>query len=108
MTQHDNPPFIPCDNEEEWAERMHNAVSFIEIPDEQLSGNVWTRRAIKLALEIRALSGYDCYAYSPAHQPEWVIWDRQEDPAIEARFSPRQWAINHGYAVDAPTAGGAA
>ena len=90
----DNPPYIPCDTYDDWAGRIHNAASFVDVPRSQLPWEV-----VRIALKIRALSGYDCYAYRPTHSEHWVIWDRQDDPAAEARFTPREWAILHGYAV---------
>lgn len=85
---------------DEQYERMHNAASFVDIPMEQIPGDKMMRHAIKLALKLRALAGHDCYAYRPAHQTEFVIWDRQPDPATESRFTPREWAIRNGFAVD--------
>jgi hypothetical protein len=76
-------------------ERMHNAASFTDIPRAQCP---WEN--VRLALELRALSGHDCYAYRPTHQPDYVIWDRQPDPATEARFSPADWAIRNGFEID--------
>lgn len=85
---------------DEQYERMHNAASFVDIPMEQIPGDKMMRHAIKLALKLRALSGHDCYAYRPANQQDYVIWDRQPDPATESRFSPREWARRNGFAVD--------
>lgn len=90
---------------------MHNAASFVDIPDEQIPGGKITRLQIKLALKLRALSGHDCYAYQSASltalvldeqpQRQWVIWDRIEnDPGADARFTPSEWAIRNGFAVD--------
>lgn len=90
MPPADNPPFIPCTDPTDQAQRLHNAASFVEIPYDQLP---W--RDVKFALEIRALSGYDCYAY--AHGQRWVIWDRQPEAWQESRFTPCEWAIKHGY-----------
>ena len=58
----------------------------------------------------RALDGQDIYAYRPAFRAEYVIWDRQRDPATEARFSPQAWAAFHELALrdTLPTDGGAA
>ena len=84
-------------------EREANARSIWQIPAHQLP---WP--AVRAALVERALAGYDCYAYRPAHQQQWVIWDRQPDPATEARFSPRRWAIAHGYLPEDPEGGDAA
>ena len=82
-------------SDDEQYERMHNAASFADVPRAQMP---W--EAVRLALKLRALAGHDCYAYRPAFQAEYVIWDRQPDPATEARFSPREWAIRNGYDVD--------
>lgn len=82
---------------DEQSERMHNATSFTEIPDEQMPWDKWIVRRVLLALELRALSGHDCYAYRPANQRDYVIWDRQPDPATESRFSPHAWAIKEGF-----------
>ncbi len=57
--------------------------------------------AVRLALLRIAIEGAELYAYT--HGPygdgtvEWVIWHRQARPDVEARFSPRQWAIKYGY-----------
>lgn len=75
-------------------EAQANARSITEIPSAQCP---WP--AVRAALTYRALAGHDCYAYRPAFQPDYVIWDRQPDPATEARFSPRDWAIHNGYDV---------
>ena len=87
-------------SDDEQYERMHNAASFVDIPDAQIPGDTMTRTAIKLALKLRALSGHDCYAYRPANQPNYVIWDRQPESWEDARFTPREWAIRNGFAVD--------
>jgi len=87
-------------SDDEQYERMHNAASFVDIPMEQIPGDKMMRHAIKLALKLRALSGHDCYAYRPAHQREFVIWDRQPESWEDARFTPREWAIRNGFAVD--------
>ena len=78
-------------------ERRSNAISFEEIPEDQLP---WLD--VRETLIARALAGYDCYAYS--HGPfyeggpvEYVIWDRQPNPSQESRFTPREWAIQHGF-----------
>lgn len=73
-------------------ERRSNAISFEEIPEDQLP---WLD--VRETLIARALAGHDCYAYRPAHQREYVIWDRQPDPAQESRFTPREWALQHGF-----------
>jgi hypothetical protein len=78
--------------DDEQAERMHNAATFAEIPRTQCP---WEN--VRLALKVRALAGHDCYAYRPAHQEEYVIWDRQPDPATESRFSPGEWGVRMGY-----------
>lgn len=73
--------------------------SLLRIPWEQCP---WPEvRTEMLAL---ALAGADIYAYRPAHQREYVIWHRQSDPAVDARFTPRDWAITHGYDVSGPIA----
>ncbi len=77
---------------DEQYERMHNAASFTDIPREQCP---WEN--VRLALKLRALSGHDCYAYRSANQSDYVIWDRQPDPATEARFTPGQWGVMMGY-----------
>lgn len=86
-------------SDDEQYERMDNAASFADIPREQCP---WEE--VRLALKMRALAGHDCYAYThgpfPDGRVEWVIWDRQPDPAADARFTPREWAIRNGYAVD--------
>ena len=92
-------------SDDEQYERMHNAASFVDIPMEQIPGDKMMRLQIKLALKLRALSGHDCYAYRPANQREFVIWDRQPDPATESRFTPREWAIRNGFAVSETTDG---
>lgn len=73
----------------------HNLKSLIEIPWEQCP---WP--AVRLGLLRLAIEGAELYAYRPAHQREWVIWQRQAHPGSESRISPRQWAMRHGYAVD--------
>jgi hypothetical protein len=87
-------------------EAQENARTFAQIPIEQLP---WP--AVRAALIYRALAGYDCYAYQPAHltwqNPRWVIWDRQPNPYEESRFAPREWAIKHGFQVDGPEGGAA-
>jgi len=76
-------------------EAQANARSIAAIPDDQCP---WP--GVRAALIQRALAGHDCYAYRPAHQPEYVIWDRQLEPWMEARFTPRAWAIRNGFAVN--------
>lgn len=93
---------------DEQAERMQNAASLSAIPDEQMPGNKWTRHRIKLDLELRALAGQEIYAYRPAHQPEYVIWDNSEHPGADNRYSPRAWALAHGYDVTSEEADDAA
>lgn len=87
-------------------EAQANARSIAQIPIEQCP---WPR--VRAALIYRALAGFDCYAYRPAHQPGWVIWDRQPNPWEEARFTPREWAIKHNFLppdTTPPTGGDAA
>lgn len=87
-------------------EAQANARSISEIPIEQCP---WPR--VRAALIYRALAGFDCYAYRPAHQQGWVIWDRQPNPWEEARFTPREWAIKHNFLppdTTPPTGGDAA
>lgn len=76
-------------------EAQANARSIAAIPNDQCP---WP--GVMAALIQRALSGHDCYAYRPANQQEYVIWDRQPDPATESRFSPCEWARRNGFAVD--------
>jgi hypothetical protein len=73
-------------------EYMSNVRSITAIPMEQCP---WPE--VRAALIARARSGEDIYAYRPAHQPEYVIWHRQAEPWMEARFKPRAWAIRYGY-----------
>src|SRR5215813_156916 len=68
-------------------EAAANAATIAEIPTEQFPD-----LEARAELVRRALAGYDVYAYRPAFQPEWVVWVRQRDPAVEARFDPQDWA----------------
>lgn len=72
-----------------------NIISLISIPLAQCPWPAVRSKLLRIAIE-----GADIYAYRPAHQREYVIWHRQADPAVDARFSPRQWAIRYGYDVD--------
>ena len=105
--RHDPEEFVRLPYDEQYT-RMHNAASFADIPNEQMPWDSMTRSRVKLDLALRALAGQDIYAYRPAHQPDYVIWDRQPDPAQEARFSPRDWARAHGYDVGSEEADDAA
>lgn len=81
--------------EEDEPEYMSNVRSIAAIPVEQLP---WP--AVRAALLQRARDGHDTYAYRPAHQPEYVIWDRQPEPWQESRFTPRAWALKHGFLTE--------
>ncbi len=84
-------------------EAQANARSLAAIPGEQMP---WPQ--VRAALIYRALAGLDTYAYRPANSPRYVIWDRQPNPWQEARFTPREWAIKHGFQVDPDDDGGTA
>ena len=83
------------------AQMERNFESLLRIPWEQCPWPEVRTRMLSLAL-----AGADIYAYRPAHQHEYVIWHRQADPAVDARFTPRAWAIRYGYDVSEPTADG--
>lgn len=77
------------------AQTEKNISTILALPWEQCP---WP--SVRLALLRLAIEGAEVYAYRPAHQREWVIWQRQAHPGSESRISPRQWAMRHGYAVD--------
>lgn len=87
-----NIPDIPTKDESDQYSIEANLKSIMEIPWEQMP---WP--AVRLAVLRWAIEGAEVYAYRPAHQPEYVIWHRQAQPWMEARFKPRAWAIRYGY-----------
>lgn len=86
------------------SDRQHgveaNIRTLLDVPWEQCP---WP--AVRNRLLAIALAGADLYAYRPAFHKAFVIWHRQSDPSVDARFSPRAWAIANGY-LSAETADG--
>lgn len=68
-------------------EIAEHVASILAIPDDQLPD-----ADARQALVTMARLGYEVYAYRPVHQPEYVIWIRQEDLGEEARWQPDEWA----------------
>lgn len=72
-------------------ENREHALTIAAIPGEQCP---WPE--VRAALVYRALAGFETYAYQPAHSPTWVVWDRQQNPWQEARFTPLEWGKRYG------------
>jgi hypothetical protein len=87
------------DHEDEQFNVECNIRKLLDLPWEQCPWPAVRSRMLRLAIE-----GAEIYAYRPAHQREWVIWfplDGDRERERDARMSPREWAILHGYAVPA-------
>ena len=84
-----------AEQEAEQASIEANIASIMAVPVEQMP---WP--AVRSKLLAIALAGGEVYAYRPAFHKCYVIWHRQEDPAVDARFTPRDWAIKYGYTVE--------
>lgn len=76
-----------------------NIASFLALPIEQCPWPSVRSKALALAH-----AGAPIYAYThgpfPDGRVEWVIWDDTSNRGADNRYSPREWAIKWGYAVE--------